>query len=55
MNETLTPTGEQFSTNLSSCDLAVPGSPSNSTLMSPRRVRPSGSLTDTSAIVRRHY
>lgn len=36
--------GEHFSTNFSSWDLAVPGSPSISRLMSPRRVRPSGSL-----------
>jgi len=43
--EKLTPIGEQFSTNLSSCDLAVPGSPRSNTLMSPLRVRPSGSLT----------
>lgn len=34
--------GETFSTNLSSCDLAVPGSPSMRTLMSPRRRMPSG-------------
>lgn len=36
--------GEHFSTNFSSWDLAVPGSPSISRLMSPRRVSPSGSL-----------
>lgn len=40
----LTPIGEQFSTNLSSWLLAVPGSPNNSKLMSPLRVKPSGSL-----------
>lgn len=34
--------GAHFSTNLSSWLLAVPGSPSSSTLMSPRRVKPSG-------------
>lgn len=39
-----TPMGEHFSTNFSSWDLAVPGSPSISKLMSPLRVRPSGSL-----------
>lgn len=39
-----TPIGEQRSTNFSSWDLAVPGSPSISKLMSPLRVRPSGSL-----------
>lgn len=41
---TLTPMGEHFSTNFNSWDLAVPGSPSINRLMSPRRVRPSGSL-----------
>lgn len=40
----LTPMGEHFSTNFSSWDLAVPGSPSISRLISPRRVSPSGSL-----------
>ena len=39
-----TPMGEHFSTNFSSWDLAVPGSPSISKLMSPLRVSPSGSL-----------
>ena len=39
-----TPIGATFSTNFSSWLLAVPGSPSSSTLMSPRRVKPSGSL-----------
>lgn len=42
--EPRTPMGEHFSTNFSSCDLAVPGSPSISKLMSPLRVSPSGSL-----------
>lgn len=42
----LTPMGEHFSTNFSSWDLAVPGSPSISRLMSPRRVSPSGSLRE---------
>lgn len=42
----LTPIGEHFSTNLSSWDLAVPGSPNISRLMSPRRVSPSGSLRE---------
>lgn len=42
--EVYTPIGATFSTNLSSCDLAVPGSPRSNILMSPRRVRPSGSL-----------
>lgn len=42
--QALTPMGEHFSTNFSSWDLAVPGSPSISRLMSPRRVSPSGSL-----------
>lgn len=42
-----TPIGEHLSTNLSSWDLAVPGSPSISRLMSPLRVRPSGSLEET--------
>ena len=37
-----TPMGDTFSTNLSSWLFAVPGSPSNSRLMSPRRVSPSG-------------
>ena len=37
-----TPIGATFSTNLSSWLLAVPGSPSNRRLTSPRRVRPSG-------------
>lgn len=41
---TPTPIGEHLSTNFSSWDLAVPGSPSISRLMSPLRVRPSGSL-----------
>ena len=40
----LTPMGEQFSTNFSSCDFAVPGSPSNNRLMSPLLVNPSGNL-----------
>ena len=40
----LTPIGATFSTNLSSWLFAVPGSPNSSKLMSPRRVRPSGSL-----------
>lgn len=34
--------GETFSTNLSNWDFAVPGSPNSKTLMSPRRVSPSG-------------
>lgn len=42
--EVYTPMGATFSTNFSSWDLAVPGSPSNRMLMSPRRVNPSGSL-----------
>lgn len=44
MPQALTPMGEHCSTNFSSWDLAVPGSPSISRLMSPRRVSPSGSL-----------
>lgn len=40
--EVYTAIGETFSTNFNNCDLAVPGSPSNNTLMSPRRVNPSG-------------
>uniref|UniRef100_A0AAG5CRG8 Uncharacterized protein n=1 Tax=Anopheles atroparvus TaxID=41427 RepID=A0AAG5CRG8_ANOAO len=40
--EVYTAIGATFSTNLSSCDLAVPGSPSSRILMSPRRVNPSG-------------
>jgi len=40
----LTAMGEHRSTNLSSWDLAVPGSPSISRLMSPLRFKPSGSL-----------
>lgn len=44
-----TPMGEHFSTNFSSWDLAVPGSPSISKLMSPRRVSPSGSLEQQGA------
>lgn len=40
--EVYTPIGDTFSTNLSSWLLAVPGSPSSRTLMSPLRVRPSG-------------
>lgn len=33
-----------FSTNFNSCDLAVPGSPSRRTLMSPRSLIPSGRI-----------
>lgn len=44
--------GEHFSTNFSSWDLAVPGSPSISRLMSPRRVSPSGSLGEDGQVVR---
>ncbi len=40
--EVYTATGATFSTNFNNCDLAVPGSPRSKTLMSPRRVRPSG-------------
>ena len=36
--------GATLSTNLRSCDLAVPGSPRRRTLMSPLRVRPSGRI-----------
>lgn len=46
-SQTLTPMGEHFSTNFRSWDLAVPGSPNISKLMSPRRVSPSGSLEMT--------
>lgn len=42
--------GEHFSTNFSSWDLAVPGSPSISRLMSPRRVSPSGSLGEDTQV-----
>ena len=42
--------GEHFSTNFSSWDLAVPGSPSISRLMSPRRVSPSGSLGENGQV-----
>lgn len=48
-----TPMGEHFSTNFSSWDLAVPGSPSISKLMSPRRVSPSGSLEQQGAKIQR--
>ena len=41
--EVQTAMGATRSTNLSNCDLAVPGSPRRRTLMSPRRLRPSGS------------
>lgn len=39
-----TPMGDTFSTNFNSWLFAVPGSPRRSTLISPRRVSPSGSL-----------
>lgn len=42
--EVYTAIGATFSTNLSNCDFAVPGSPNNKTLMSPRRVNSSGRL-----------
>lgn len=50
-----TPMGEHFSTNFSSWDLAVPGSPSISKLMSPRRVSPSGSLEQQGAKIQRRH
>lgn len=39
-----TPIGATFSTNLSNCDFAVPGSPNIKALMSPLLVKPSGSF-----------
>ena len=42
--ELFTPTGAQFSTNFSNCDLAVPGSPNISKLISPLLHNPSGNL-----------
>lgn len=49
--------GEHFSTNFSSWDLAVPGSPSISRLTSPRRVSPSGSLGEDKQVgkVKAHW
>lgn len=40
--EVYTDIGETFSTNFNNCDLAVPGSPSSKTLMSPLSLAPSG-------------
>lgn len=40
--EVYTAIGATLSTNFNNCDLAVPGSPKRSTLMSPLRVKPSG-------------
>lgn len=42
--EVYTPIGDTCSTNLSSWDLAVPGSPNSSMFMSPLRFNPSGIL-----------
>ena len=42
--EVYTAMGATFSTNLRSCDFAVPGSPRSSTLMSPRSRIPSGRI-----------
>lgn len=41
---TLAKAQHTFSTNFNNCDLAVPGSPRRSTLMSPRRRIPSGRI-----------
>ena len=45
-----TPMGDTFSTNFSSWLFAVPGSPSSSKLMSPRRTSPSGNLKKERAV-----